>query len=250
MRSRAVEFQPHTTMWSLNPDAPKPWPSLSRKSMTIATRAPVIMPSMATPNRMSNQPTIRPAGRRHERRVALAQDRGDPPVERVEDGLERPRLLEQRDEDARRRGRTRRCPPRASGRSAGRAEPPTRRTCHATRRISGLASTGIGRRAIAPDRATRTEAPRGRCAPARDRDVPPRIVGGPQWPRVEYALEGGCYCRSGPLRSAMPRVAAAAFLVLGLLPVGLGVGVPAANAAGRRRPPTRWSPRSAGSTSR
>ena len=30
--------------------------------MTIATRAPVIMPSMATPNRMSNQPMIRPAG--------------------------------------------------------------------------------------------------------------------------------------------------------------------------------------------
>ena len=30
--------------------------------MTMATRAPVIMPSMATPNRMSNQPMIRPAG--------------------------------------------------------------------------------------------------------------------------------------------------------------------------------------------
>ena len=28
--------------------------------MTIATRAPVIMPSMATPNRISNQPMIRP----------------------------------------------------------------------------------------------------------------------------------------------------------------------------------------------
>ena len=30
--------------------------------MTIATRAPVIMPSMATPNRISNQPTTRPPG--------------------------------------------------------------------------------------------------------------------------------------------------------------------------------------------
>ena len=29
--------------------------------MTIATRAPVIMPSMATPNRISNQLTMRPA---------------------------------------------------------------------------------------------------------------------------------------------------------------------------------------------
>ena len=30
--------------------------------MTIATRAPVIMPSMATPKRISNQLTIRPPG--------------------------------------------------------------------------------------------------------------------------------------------------------------------------------------------
>ena len=30
--------------------------------MTIATRAPVIMPSMATPKRISNQPTTRPPG--------------------------------------------------------------------------------------------------------------------------------------------------------------------------------------------
>ena len=30
--------------------------------MTIATSAPVIMPSMATPNRMRNQPMSRPAG--------------------------------------------------------------------------------------------------------------------------------------------------------------------------------------------
>ena len=30
--------------------------------MTIATRAPVIMPSMATPNRISNHPMTRPPG--------------------------------------------------------------------------------------------------------------------------------------------------------------------------------------------
>ena len=30
--------------------------------MTIATSAPVIIPSMATPNRISNQPTTRPPG--------------------------------------------------------------------------------------------------------------------------------------------------------------------------------------------
>ena len=66
--------------------------------MTIATRAPVIMPSMATPNRISNQPMIAPAGRRDEGRVALAEHGRDPPVERVEDRLERPRLLDERDE--------------------------------------------------------------------------------------------------------------------------------------------------------
>ena len=74
--------------------------------MTIATRAPVIMPSMATPNRMSNQPTIRPPGEVTNAGVALAEDGGDPPVERVEDRLERPGLLEQRDEDRRDRGRS------------------------------------------------------------------------------------------------------------------------------------------------
>ena len=67
--------------------------------MTIATRAPVIMPSMATPNRMSNHPTTRPPGDVTNAGVALAQHRRDPPVERVEDRLERPRLLEQRDDD-------------------------------------------------------------------------------------------------------------------------------------------------------
>ncbi len=37
--------------------------------------------------------------RGHERRVALAEDRGDPPIERVEDRSEGPGLLEQRDQD-------------------------------------------------------------------------------------------------------------------------------------------------------
>ena len=40
-----------------------------------------------------------PGGRRDEGRVALAEDRRDPPVERIEDRLERPRLLEQGDQE-------------------------------------------------------------------------------------------------------------------------------------------------------
>ena len=42
-----------------------------------------------------------PTGRGDEGGVALTQHRRDPPVERIEDRLERPRLLDQRDEDRR-----------------------------------------------------------------------------------------------------------------------------------------------------
>jgi hypothetical protein len=35
-----VLFQPHTMMWSCGLDEPKPWPSLSRKSMTIGNQGP------------------------------------------------------------------------------------------------------------------------------------------------------------------------------------------------------------------
>ena len=61
-RSRAVAFQPQMTMWPWNPAAPMPWPSLSKKSMTSATKAPVIVPSIATPKRMSSQLTSQPPG--------------------------------------------------------------------------------------------------------------------------------------------------------------------------------------------
>ena len=57
-----MEFQPQMMMCSAYPAAPMPWPSLSRKSMTNATRAPVIVPSSATPKRMSSQLTIQPPG--------------------------------------------------------------------------------------------------------------------------------------------------------------------------------------------
>ena len=53
--SRAVEFQPQTTMWSRNPAAPMPMPSLSRYSIRKPTSAPVMAATMPTPNRTSNQ---------------------------------------------------------------------------------------------------------------------------------------------------------------------------------------------------
>ena len=73
--------------------------------MTSATSAPVIVPMIATPNRLKNQPTTQPTGRRHVRRVALAEDRLDPPVDRVAERLERQRLLDERDQRPRRSGR-------------------------------------------------------------------------------------------------------------------------------------------------
>ena len=47
--------------------------------MTIATRAPVIIPSMATPNRISNQLTIRPPGEVTKVGVALRRGRSRSP---------------------------------------------------------------------------------------------------------------------------------------------------------------------------
>jgi hypothetical protein len=62
IRSRAVEFQPQTTMWSRYPDAPMPWPSLRMKSMTKPTSAAVMTPTIATPKRTSSQLMTKPAG--------------------------------------------------------------------------------------------------------------------------------------------------------------------------------------------
>ena len=119
--------------------------------MTIATRAPVIMPSMATPNRISNQLDDAAGGRRDERRVALAEHRRDPPVERIEDRLERPRLLDQGDQD--RGDEHDPTMPWASVRKNRRSSwPATRRTCQATRRMIGETRSArgqLGRRSIA-----------------------------------------------------------------------------------------------------
>ena len=54
IRSRAVEFHPHTTMWSRYPAAPMPCPSLRMKSITKPTRAPVIEATIATPKSTSS----------------------------------------------------------------------------------------------------------------------------------------------------------------------------------------------------
>ena len=94
-------FQPHTMMWSLWPDEPKPWPSLSRKSMTIATRAPVIMPSMATPNRISNQLTTRPPGEVTNAESPAPRTVAIPQLNESNERLDLERLLEDRDQDRR-----------------------------------------------------------------------------------------------------------------------------------------------------
>ena len=47
--------------------------------MTIATRAPVIMPEHGDPEQDKQPADDPPAGRGHERRVALAEDGGDRP---------------------------------------------------------------------------------------------------------------------------------------------------------------------------
>lgn len=66
--------------------------------MTIATSAPVISPSIATPNRMSSQAMILPAVEVTKAEIALTEDGRDPPVERVEERFERPGLLDRRDQ--------------------------------------------------------------------------------------------------------------------------------------------------------
>ena len=137
--------------------------------MTIATRAPVIMPSMATPKRISNQPMIRPAGDDTNaespwpRTVAIPQlneSKMDSTVHVFSNSVMKIAATS-----------TNPTIPSASVRKKRRSsEPPTRRTCQATRRISGLASTGIGSRAIADDRATGAAC--ARCAAdARRADV-------------------------------------------------------------------------------
>ena len=111
--------------------------------MTIATRAPVIMPSMATPKRISNQLTIRPPGEVTNAESPWPEDGGDPPVERVEERFERPsgfsssvmRIAAIDDEHDDALGRASRKKRRSSW-------PATRRRCHATRRMIGLARTG------------------------------------------------------------------------------------------------------------
>ena len=101
------------------------------------------------------QPADHPPARRgHEVGVALTEDRGDPPVERVEQRLERLRLLEQGDQDRRDGDGCPGSPRRAMMKNRRSSWPPTRRICHATRRMIGLARIGSGEVRHRTDRAT------------------------------------------------------------------------------------------------
>ena len=101
IRSRAVLFQPQTTMWSRNPAAPMPWPSLRRKSMTNPTTAPVMAATRATPKKASSHATMKPPGAGDVARIAGADDGGHRPVQRGPDAGHRELLLEQRHQQRR-----------------------------------------------------------------------------------------------------------------------------------------------------
>ena len=112
--------------------------------MTNATSAPVIIPSMATPNRISSQPTIRPPGEVTKpgspwpRTVAIPQlneSKIDSSVHGFSNSVIRTAVIA-----------TKTTIPSASDRKNRRSSwPPMRRTCHATRRISGLDRSGSAR---------------------------------------------------------------------------------------------------------
>ena len=69
--------------------------------MTNATRAPVIVPSIATPKRMSSQLTIQPPGEVMNDESPWPKIVVMAPVERRPEGVDGPRLLEQRDGEGR-----------------------------------------------------------------------------------------------------------------------------------------------------
>ena len=115
--------------------------------MTIATSAPVIIPSIATPNRMSNHEIARPAGDETNaespwpRTVAIPQlneSKIDSNVQGFSNSVMR--MAETS---------TTATMPSASDRKNRRSScPPIRFTCQLIRRMSGLENMGRGRRDI------------------------------------------------------------------------------------------------------
>src|SRR3954468_61633 len=157
MRSRAVAFQPQTTMWSRYPDPPNPWPSLSRKSMTSATSAPVIVPMIATPNRLKNQPTTQPTGlvtydeSPWPRIVWMPQFMEAPRAENVSGFSSR--VISPASMKTRTNAR-----PMSWAKKRRSTAPRTRVRCHPTRRIRGLLKSGARNRCTGGHGATRDRA--------------------------------------------------------------------------------------------
>ena len=140
--------------------------------MTSATSAPVIMPSMATPNRISNQPTTRPPGEVTKsalpcpRTVAIPQlneSNSDSIVFGFSSSVIRIAAM----------ATVPRIPSPRVMKNRRSSCPPTRRMCHATRRMIGLVRIGTVRFGIGPIVPHRPPSP-----PVADPDAPPYAVGG------------------------------------------------------------------------